>query len=348
MVATEDGGPRDILAACKNGLLIDPLNSKAMGEALLSALADANQWRRWSKSGVRGAHKHFSWSAHVNRYLKSSRPAMNQNERRRAFYSVKSRLITADRIVVSDIDNTLIGDRKGCQALLKQLKAAGDRVAFGIATGRSMDLTLDVLKQWRIPTPQLLITGVGSAIHYGSRLVEDRGWERHISYRWHPDALRDAMDELPWVELQPPEGQAEFKISYFVDREQPPKIKEVIRHLRRSNLQARVIFSHQAYLDLLPIRASKGMALRYFALKWGIPLERCLVAGDSGNDEEMLTGNTLGVVVGNHDPELDHLRGDPRIYFAEGCHAWGTVEGIEHYDFFNEIRVPDLDVTSNE
>ncbi len=348
MVATEDGGPRDILAACKNGLLIDPLDSKGLGAALLSAVTDAARWKRWSKSGLRGAHKHFSWSAHVNKYIKAGRTAMNQNERRRAFYSVKSRLITADRIVVSDIDNTLIGDRRGLQALLWRLKEAGNRVAFGIATGRSMELTLDVLREWKIPTPQLLITGVGSAIHYGSGLVEDRGWERHISYRWHPDALREAMADLPWLDLQPPEGQAEFKISYFVDRDQPPKIKEIIRHLRRSDLQARVIFSHQAYLDLLPIRASKGMALRYFALKWGIPLERCLVAGDSGNDEEMLTGNTLGVVVGNYDPELEHLRGEPRVFFAQGRHAWGTIEGIEHYDFFGEIRVPDLDETGDE
>jgi sucrose-phosphate synthase len=62
----------------------------------------------------------------------------------------------------------------------------------------------------------------------------------------------------------------------------------------------------------------------------------------------MLTGNTLGVVVGNYDPELDHLRDEPRVFFAEGNHAWGTIEGIEHYDFFGEICVPDLDDPSDE
>jgi sucrose-phosphate synthase len=82
------------------------------------------------------------------------------------------------------------------------------------------------------------------------------------------------------------------------------------------------------------------MALRYFATKWGIPLERCLVAGDSGNDEEMLTGNTLAVVVGNYDPDLEKLRGEPLVYFAEGHYARGIIEGIEHFDFFGEIKVP--------
>jgi sucrose-phosphate synthase len=65
------------------------------------------------------------------------------------------------------------------------------------------------------------------------------------------------------------------------------------------------------------------------------------VAGDSGNDEEMLTGNTLGVVVGNYDPDLEKLRGNPRIYFAQGHHAWGIIEGIEQYNFLGQIRIPD-------
>ena len=85
------------------------------------------------------------------------------------------------------------------------------------------------------------------------------------------------------------------------------------------------------------------MALRYFAARWGLPPERILAAGDSGNDEEMLTGNTLGVVVGNHDPELDAIRGSPRIYFADGEYAWGILEGIEHYDFMGRIEIPDLE-----
>ena len=33
-VATEDGGPRDIVANCKSGVLVDPLDSQALAEAL--------------------------------------------------------------------------------------------------------------------------------------------------------------------------------------------------------------------------------------------------------------------------------------------------------------------------
>ena len=76
-------------------------------------------------------------------------------------------------------------------------------------------------------------------------------------------------------------------------------------------------------------------------MKWGLPLDRILVVGDSGNDEEMLIGDTLGVVVGNHSPELDKLKGKPRIYFARGEFSQGILEGLDHYRFFGDIIIPE-------
>ena len=88
------------------------------------------------------------------------------------------------------------------------------------------------------------------------------------------------------------------------------------------------------YLDLLPLRASKGFAVRYFADKWGISLEKILVAGDSGNDLDMMVGRTMGVVVGNHEKELEKLRNLERVYFAQGDHANGILEAINYFDFY--------------
>ncbi|MBW2718681.1 MAG: hypothetical protein JRD94_09035 [Deltaproteobacteria bacterium] len=64
------------------------------------------------------------------------------------------------------------------------------------------------------------------------------------------------------------------------------------------------------------------------------------MAGDSGNDWDMLSGDTLGVVVSNHTPELERLRGRPRVYFANSPHARGILEGIDYYDFLGDIRIP--------
>jgi sucrose-phosphate synthase len=58
-----------------------------------------------------------------------------------------------------------------------------------------------------------------------------------------------------------------------------------------------------------------------------------LVAGDSGNDEQMLAGNTKAVVVGNYSSELEKLRGKPDIYFADGHYAQGILQAIDYYKF---------------
>jgi len=56
-----------------------------------------------------------------------------------------------------------------------------------------------------------------------------------------------------------------------------------------------------------------------------------MVAGDSGNDIEMLIGDTRAIVVGNYSPELASLREQEQIYFAEGHYAAGIIEGLNHY-----------------
>ncbi|MEA3244176.1 MAG: glycosyltransferase, partial [Pseudomonadota bacterium] len=39
IVATEDGGPRDIISNCENGLLVDPLDTSTITDALLQVLS---------------------------------------------------------------------------------------------------------------------------------------------------------------------------------------------------------------------------------------------------------------------------------------------------------------------
>ena len=93
-------------------------------------------------------------------------------------------------------------------------------------------------------------------------------------------------------------------------------------------------------LDVLPVRGGSDLSVRHVLWKWGFAPERVLAVGDSGNDAGMLLGRTLGVVVANHSPELNRLRRRPRVYFAEGAHAAGILEGIEYYNFLDKIEIP--------
>ena len=332
IVATEDGGPRDIIKHCKNGLLIDPLDPDAIGAAILQALSDSKQWRTLSSNGIKGAHRHYAWSAHANAYFKTIQRIVGERQRTRVITRSKSRLPTIDRLVICDVDNTLLGDDDALHQLLQRIDISPN-LGFGVATGRHIDSAVKALNEAGVAIPDLMVTSVGTEIHYGKQLQADSNWSRHIDYRWERDRLLQTLQGIPGLKLQPREDQRRHKISYFIDPDKSPPIRDIVRHLRKYGLSANLIYSHQAYLDVLPIRASKGQAVRYIGAKWGIPPDHMLVAGDSGNDIEMLRGDTLGVVVGNHSPELRHLRGEPRIYFAEAHHAWGVMEGLKHYHF---------------
>lgn len=339
IVATDDGGPNDIVENCRNGLLVDPLDTDAIASALEEAIADPQRWRQWSRNGLKGVRANYSWEAHVTKYLKSVRTLLRR-ERKRIRREIvlrhnetRSALPLATHALVSDIDGTLLGDRAGLDALLTWLRSRSNNVAFGVATGRSLESAAEVLQSWRVPTPDVFVTAVGSEINYGPDLRQDRGWVDHIRYRWRRDALEEALGDIDGLTLQSAENQREFKVSYNVDPEAMPPLKELMKMLRSNDLHARLIYSCDAYLDVLPVRASKGLAVRYLAYKWGLPLAKFLVAGDSGNDTEMLVGDTFGVVVGNHSPELRVLEGRPRIFFAQGPAARGILEGIEHYGF---------------
>ncbi|MDH5526472.1 MAG: HAD-IIB family hydrolase [Nitrospirota bacterium] len=353
IVATNDGGPRDIVGNCNNGLLVDPLNPADISDALCSILSDKARWRRFSDSGRSGVRRHYTWTAHVNRYVREIETTIQRLRPRgvakRKIEAARKRMLTFDRLLVCDIDNTLVGDRKALERLLAVIRREHQRLGFVVATGRSLELTLEILEEQSIPRPDMLITSVGTEIHEGPFLDPADGWSQHIDHRWNRDGVIAALATVPGLKLQGKEGQRPYKVSYFVDgvtASRPDDAdpvqnggwrieKEVEKRLRAAKVRFTTVFSHGQFLDVLPLRASKGKAVRYLADKWDIPYNRVLVAGDSGNDEEMLRGSTLGVVVGNYSPELEAMRGFPRVYFARSGYAAGILEGISHYGFLD-------------
>lgn len=344
VVAPDDGGPRDIVANCRNGTVVDTLSPPAMAQALHEALEDKARWSKRSANGIAGVQRHYTWAAHIDRYLRevhsSMRRSRKDNRRNRLVFGEVAgggALPLAENLLISDIDNTLLGDPQGLRDLIGWLRDNRRRVGFGIATGRTLESTLAILRKWQVPVPDVMVTAVGSEIYYGEHCVPDTRWASHIRHRWRREELRQALHGAPGLALQPDEHQREYKLSYYVDPDQVGDIDELRRALAKRGLHAQLIYSHGQFLDLLPKRASKGHAIRHLAYRWGLSLDRFLVAGDSGNDMEMLTGDTLGVVVGNHSSELEPLRGREQVYFAADRCARGILEGIAHYRFAADV-----------
>jgi sucrose-phosphate synthase len=343
VVATNDGGPQDIVAACQNGVLVDPLDPEAMGRQILETVEDRDRWHRWSRSGIKGARDNFSWTSHGHRYLEEIRETLGSLATEGAPKPIPrvSKLTRVDRILVTDIDNTLTGNPEALEAFFHSLEEAGQNVGFAVATGRPLPMAIEVLDELGVHLPDILISATGTEIHYGDHLVPDRSWRRQIDYHWEPKRVTEVLLGMGGLLLLDDEPPTPFRVRFRREHAAARKLAEIRRTLRGAGLRVTVTLDRDTDLDITPMRASPGLAIRFLSYKWDLPPHRFLVAGDSGNDADMLAGDTLGVVVQNHSPELEALRDRPRIFFSEKDHAWGVLDGIEHYDFFGSIRIPE-------
>lgn len=341
VVATENGGPVDILGNCHNGELVDPLDRDAITAALLKLLGDSAAWEEAARLGIKGVRQHYSWQAHAQGYLASIQGLSGKYQPLPNGRPAPRALRYRDRAIFTDLDLNLIGNPQALKHFIEVIQENRKCVTFGIATGRRIDTALALMKKHRIPTPDVLISSLGTRIHYGHGLTEDDFWADHIDHHWNGRRVRRVISALPGIKSQPKTEQSPFKASYYYDPQKAPSLEEIITLLRQQELAANVYCSFGQFLDIVPSRASKGQALRYVAQRLDIPLEQLLVAGGSGADEDMMRGNTLAVVVANrHHEELSQLVEQERIYFANQPYAQGVMEAIDHYDFFNACEVP--------
>ncbi len=341
IVATSDGGPKDIIKNCKCGLLVDPTKPKEISRAVKTIIADNEKWKQYSKNGILNVRKYYTWESHVKKYLKEithlkAEAGMEGMKVAVPSDSIGRRLINLNYFIITDIDNTLIGgDNKHVLELCTVLRKNSQTLGFGVATGRTVRSAMEILKKHGVEPPDVIISSVGAELYYGKDLRFSQGWETHVARKWEREKIKTLLDGLSFLKYQPEETQRKFKISYNMA---PAKDCLAVIHdlLLKNKCRYNLIYSHDQYLDILPYRASKGKAIRYLSYKWEIPLQNLLVCGDSGNDEEMLRGEPLAVVVGNYSRELESLKGGKNIYFAKKKYAGGIIEAFNHYNFIEK------------
>ena len=343
VVSTQDGGPRDIIANCQNGILVDPGDTRKIAASIRQILTDDEKWDRYSKNGIMKVRDHYTWERHAQKYIevvKQLAAAQKTSEMQVAVPSdsIGKRLAKLYYFLITDIDYTLIGGNNGhLQNLIELLKKHRMSIGFGVATGRDVASAVEFLNEHGVHSPDVIISSVGTEIYYGKALQYGQGWETHISNQWDRKKIVTLLERFDFLRYQEESNQSRFKISYYMD---PGKDRVTMIHdlLAKNKCRYCLIYSGQKYLDILPYRASKGKAIRYLSYKWEIPLGNFLVCGDSGNDEEMLRGEPLAVVVGNYRKELEKLKGARNVYFAESEYAGGILEGIEKYRFIEKAR----------
>ncbi|MGB2926439.1 MAG: HAD-IIB family hydrolase [Limnothrix sp.] len=341
IVATKDGGPVDIIKNCQNGCLIDPLDTTDIVTKLLKIIGEPEQWETFSKNGQVNVQKNYSWDSHVQTYLKVIKPIINKTESLERGPLIRRPMMYHNGAIVTTLDQNLLGDDEGLRQLIQVLEENRKSVSFCIATGRQLNSALKIIRDHNIPQPDVLITSSGTEIYYDKSLTKDNAWTTHIDYQWNRPRIVSLLSQIEGLKLQPKGSQSNYKISYFYDQNIAPEVEKLKRLLLQNEQNVNLLASFGQYIDVIPARASKGYALRWFAEQWEIPLNRILSAGGSGADEDMMLGNTLSVVVANrHQEELSDLAKVEPIYFSEQQFSAGILDGLAHYNFFELCNSP--------
>lgn len=244
-------------------------------------------------------------------------------------------------LLVTDLDHTLVGDAQATLALNQKLAAMRDRLSLIYATGRSYASARQLKHEEQLLEPDYWITGVGTEIyHQGDR---DWVWAQQLSVNWQRDQITALVHAFPDLIPQPEAAQNPWKISYFL---QSPLAETILADLRsklaQANLSAKIIFSSNRDVDILPLGGDKGLAVSHVRQQLQLPLEAMLVCGDSGNDISLFQHATQGVIVRNAQPELlDWYRrsqsagpdSPARHYWAQSAHAWGILEALFYFQW---------------
>lgn len=268
-------------------------------------------------------------------------------------------MTTPIKLVVVDLDGTLLNElsqlSEGNEAALK--KAIEQGVQIVIATGKTRISAATIIEKLGLTTPGIYLQGLtiyqsDGSISYQKTLepdiarqvitfAEDRGYDviAYSGSRILARSVGKKAEELATKYGEPmPEGVGplqnileEMPIHKIIAMKEgePRKIKALRWQLEMQlDGKARLV---QAMIDdmveILPPKASKGIALQTLLKQMGISANEVMAIGDGENDIEMLQLAGIGVAVGNADAKLkavaDHVVG--------GNDVDGVAEALEKF-----------------
>jgi sucrose-6-phosphatase len=238
-------------------------------------------------------------------------------------------------LLITDLDNTLVGDQKATERLNQSLMFQRERFYLVYATGRSYFSARQLQKQAQILEPDYWITSVGSEIYHQGEI--DSSWAEYLSQDWNREAVWAITERFHFFLPQPQSEQNPWKASFWL--EQTAAIEVIARlqaELDQAQLSAQVIFSSGRDVDLLPRRGDKGNAATYLRKYLQVPPQQTLVCGDSGNDISLFQQPAQGVIVNNAQSELlqwYYAQCQPWHYLAKSPYAGGILEALYHFNF---------------
>ncbi|MCG7343779.1 HAD family hydrolase [Sporosarcina sp. ACRSL] len=236
-------------------------------------------------------------------------------------------------LLATDLDGTFVGDQEALTKLLQFFKDSPDEVALVYVTGRHLTSAQTLMSEEDLPSPDMLITDVGTSIYHADGLREDPYWKARMQKDWQPERIVEIASAFPSLNKQklPDDRRVSFTLSGDVGA-----VNEFKKALVDESIAHSFIFSSNRDIDVLPLGAGKGNALEYALDRYAMNGVKLLIAGDSGNDWDMLSLGHPSVIVGNAQPELLEMEPCENLFHANEKCAGGIHEAWVH--FYGEHR----------
>jgi len=268
------------------------------------------------------------------------------------------------KIIFSDVDGTLNGPDLEVPQENKDaiLKAEGMGVPFILCSGRSYSSLKTIHKDIGIDPKNSFVIGFNGGTVYdieNNKVVYQDILSKEIAIESieifkkekRPVEVFIYLDEKnvlteegsKWAEEYKNISQVDMQFSSDIlgDAKTLDNIIKVIflsakvdGELLKSSLlaslegRADVVFSSEYILEVGPLAASKGNALKWLCAKKGISLDQVIAIGDNYNDLTMIEAAGMGVAVAN---AVDHLKDLASFVTTKESHQGAVAEVIERF-----------------